>query len=424
MGSKWLAKGQAIGSAKAESSLLHVASYLVKLPPNQGQRSVVRWEGERSGGDSVSWWEKGDGGAGKRKGDVLIVDGSGADSCNDLICLCVWRWKDWTPPERMVPSFSVNRVNYLYNEICKVVNFSSSLFLPPQLFTLPHTFKFLSSFPFLVSCPPQPTHQKTHLCLLHLLYQLTSFPRIWHFAQIPFPLLIFTSSSALYSFSDTHSLFSIVLRPLLLWPYLSLLARAYWYIPTPSTPPPTPRPTQGAGAFNIQSMPSSSEPSFSSAGFDRQVPPSPSASISITAHERGMLGGKKGRREKQSTPWGQWSQSRQTDGQKPTLVVKAVLDGLKGLPLLGTWGTDRLTSPLWGRRRNWEVCRQLSLNILVWEEKDTSLTTWHKITTFYFILYLWIIAENLCSALTVWIIIIVIIIAIFWLIFVNFLLCV
>lgn len=76
----------------------------------------------------------------ERKGDVLIVDGSGADSCNDLICLCAWRWKDRTPPERIAPSFSVNRVNYLYNEICKVVNFSSSLFLPSQLFTLSNTF--------------------------------------------------------------------------------------------------------------------------------------------------------------------------------------------------------------------------------------------------------------------------------------------
>lgn len=78
--------------------------------------------------------------SGERKGDVLIVDGSGADSCNDLICLCAWRWKDRTPPERIAPSFSVNRVNYLYNEICKVVNFSSSLFLPSQLFTLPRHF--------------------------------------------------------------------------------------------------------------------------------------------------------------------------------------------------------------------------------------------------------------------------------------------
>lgn len=56
--------------------------------------------------------------------------------------VCAWRWKDPTPPERIAPSFSVNRVNYLYNEICKVVNFSSSLVLPPQLFSLPRTFPF------------------------------------------------------------------------------------------------------------------------------------------------------------------------------------------------------------------------------------------------------------------------------------------
>lgn len=91
-------------------------------------------------GDGVSCGEVGGWRRGERKGDVLIVDGSGADSCNDLICLCAWRWKDRTPPERIAPSFSVNRVNYLYNEICKVVNFSSSLFLPSQLFTLLRTF--------------------------------------------------------------------------------------------------------------------------------------------------------------------------------------------------------------------------------------------------------------------------------------------
>lgn len=42
MSSKLVGKGQASGSAKAENSLLHVAFYLVKLPPNQGQRSVMR----------------------------------------------------------------------------------------------------------------------------------------------------------------------------------------------------------------------------------------------------------------------------------------------------------------------------------------------------------------------------------------------
>lgn len=85
------------------------------------------------------------------------MDGSGADSCNDLICLCAWRWKDRTPPERIAPSFSVNRVNYLYNEICKVVNFSSSLFLPSQLFTLPRTFWVLSSFTSLSCTTPPPS---------------------------------------------------------------------------------------------------------------------------------------------------------------------------------------------------------------------------------------------------------------------------
>lgn len=45
MGSKLVGKGQASSSSKAERSLLHVAFYLVKLPPNQGQRSVMRWGG-------------------------------------------------------------------------------------------------------------------------------------------------------------------------------------------------------------------------------------------------------------------------------------------------------------------------------------------------------------------------------------------
>lgn len=71
MGSKWVGKGQASRSAKAENGLLHVAFYLVKLAPNQGQRSVMRWEGgkrKRAGGeDSVSWGEVGDGGVGKEK---------------------------------------------------------------------------------------------------------------------------------------------------------------------------------------------------------------------------------------------------------------------------------------------------------------------------------------------------------------------
>ena len=68
---------------------------------------------------------------------MLIVDGGGADSCNDLICLCAWRWKDQSSPESGAPSFSVNRVNYLFNEICKVVNFSTSLLLSPTSATSP-----------------------------------------------------------------------------------------------------------------------------------------------------------------------------------------------------------------------------------------------------------------------------------------------
>lgn len=196
MGSKWVGKGRSSRPAKAKSSLLHVDFYLVKLPPNQGQRSVMRWEGEKEREQGGRQCElRGDGGlrSGERKGDVLIVDGSGADSCNDLICLCAWRWKDRTPPERIAPSFSVNRVNYLYNEICKVVNFSSSLFLPSQLFTLPNTFLVLSSFPPLVlPVTPHPPIAQKLICLLHLLHQLTSLVHILRVAQSCFHIFFLT----------------------------------------------------------------------------------------------------------------------------------------------------------------------------------------------------------------------------------------
>lgn len=167
----------------------------------------MRWGGA---GEKEECELRGDGGwrSGERKGDVLIVDGSGADSCNDLICLCAWRWKDRTPPERIAPSFSVNRVNYLYNEICKVVNFSSSLFLPSQLFTLLSTFWVLSSFPcFALPEPPLSTRRKKKvLSLLQLLHQLTSlacillwdlFPNVLPHYSAPysFPPSLFLSSA-------------------------------------------------------------------------------------------------------------------------------------------------------------------------------------------------------------------------------------
>lgn len=155
------------------------------------------------------------------------MDGSGADSCNDLICLCAWRWKDRTPPERIAPSFSVNRVNYLYNEICKVVNFSSSLFLPSQLFTLPHTFWVLSSFPsFALPEPPLlSSHRpKKLICLSSTITSINIIS-----SYFPFCAKIFFSHvlplhpphySALYSFSS--SLFLSNLLPLL--PSTSLIA--------------------------------------------------------------------------------------------------------------------------------------------------------------------------------------------------------
>lgn len=102
-----------------------------------------------------------------RKGHVLIVDGSGADSCNDLICLCAWRWKERAPLERRAPSFSVNRVNYLHNEICKVVNLGSSLlFLHLRSFVFFCTLEVLSSFPSVR--PTHLIHQLTPLAPLFL----------------------------------------------------------------------------------------------------------------------------------------------------------------------------------------------------------------------------------------------------------------
>lgn len=62
---------------------------------------------------------------------------------------------------------------------------------------------------------------------------------------------------------------SIYLAYLLFRPYFSS-SRSLLIFPQPSSTHLT-----GVWPFNIQSMPPSSEPSFSSAGFDRQVPPSP-----------------------------------------------------------------------------------------------------------------------------------------------------
>lgn len=234
MGSKWVGKGQASSSAKAESSLLHVAFLFSQIASKSRLEECheVRGVGEEKesrGEDSVSWEEMGGWRSGERKGDVLIVDGSGADSCNDLICLCAWRWKDRTPPERIAPSFSVNRVNYLYNEICKVVNFSSSLFLPSQLFTLPRHFlgpQLISVFVRFLQpplCPSVRPKKKPNLRLLQLLHQLTSLARI---------LEIFAQRSALFFLPSSASSTSL-LSSVFIFPHLSF----------PSTPLPPLRST-------------------------------------------------------------------------------------------------------------------------------------------------------------------------------------
>lgn len=72
------------------------------------------------------------------------------------------------------------------------------------------------------------------------------------------------------SFSPLPFLCTVLLRSLLFGPYLSFSRSLLIYHP-PTLPPPL----TGVWAFNIQSMPPSSEPSFSTAGFDRQVPPLP-----------------------------------------------------------------------------------------------------------------------------------------------------
>lgn len=147
--------------------------------------------------------------------------------------VCAWRWKDRTPPERIAPSFSVNRVNYLYNEICKVVNFSSSFFLPLQLFSLPRTFPF--------SAHPEPPCQTSFISILPTL-KITSLSCI--------SISSFGSRLAFYSpHSPAPCSFpSTPLPPaphllclLLFWLYLSL-SQSLLIHPGPS--PPT---SQGSG---------------------------------------------------------------------------------------------------------------------------------------------------------------------------------
>lgn len=103
-----------------------------------------------------------------------------------------------------------------------------------------------------------------NIIISHFLLQ-DIFHIFYLFIHLATLLLIHFSSSLLFPPSAllyfSHCCFGLI----------SLLAEAYWYIPTPSPPPPL----TGVWAFNIQSMLPSSEPSFSTPGFDRQVPPLP-----------------------------------------------------------------------------------------------------------------------------------------------------
>lgn len=138
------------------------------------------------------------------------MDGSGADSCNDLICLWAWRWKDRTPPERIAPSFSVNRVNYLYNEICKVVNFSSSLFLSSLLFLA----LFGSSAYFPLIHP-----RKTNLPFPHVLHQLTSLVQIYHHFFSLKPSFMSINASVFVPQPSVCVADSLIERRLLIFPH-------------------------------------------------------------------------------------------------------------------------------------------------------------------------------------------------------------
>lgn len=217
-------------------------------------------------------------------------------------------------------------------------------------------FESSAHFPVLCFLNPlyPPVAKKMVLSLLQLLHQLTSLACIllWDLFPLFCSLLIFPLSlpllcppSALLYFS--HCCFGLI----------SLLAEAYWYNPTPIPPPPL----TGVWAFNIQSMPPSSEPSFSTAGFDRQVPPLPPRPYRSQRMREKDAGREEG----------------ETEYTLRTAVAEQTDRWVKG------WGgvegrlwrveTDRKASLCWGwrgqadcrrdtqrKRRNWEFSWQLS----------------------------------------------------------------
>lgn len=172
---------------------------------------------------------------------------------------------------------------------------------------------------FLQPLPPSTYHAKSkkqtkkkqHI-LLKLLHQLTSLVHTLHFGH-------FFLLSHFYPFKVTGipSHAPLLSAPLL---YIAVLALPL-FLKKPIDIS-FPSPLTGVWAFNIQSMPPSSEASFSTVGFDRQVPPPlplrPYRSRHMRERQRDA-----GRRERQSAPSGLRSQSRQTDGRRSTAVGKA-----------------------------------------------------------------------------------------------------
>lgn len=105
-----------------------------------------------------------------------------------------------TPPERITPSFSINRVNYLYNEICKVVNFSSFF-----LFPLSQLFSYTRYFSLFHSSAVYSLHSFLPQCFFISSY--LELIRSHHFTCLIFSLLRSSCSALLLSHcpADAHS---------------------------------------------------------------------------------------------------------------------------------------------------------------------------------------------------------------------------
>lgn len=216
-----------------------------------------------------------------------------------------------------------------------------------------HSFSLLSSLLFLSlfgssahflllplhpSNPPIPPSKKSKFVSFPLVTSINIKIFLSHFLPLHPP-----NCSAIrfphLSFPPLPSLFTTLLLSLLFLPYLSF-SRSLLIYPHPKSPPPL----TGVWAFNIQSMPPSSEPSFSTTGFDRQVPPLPPRpyrSRRMRERDAGREWGggidrvhpqDSGRRADRQMGESLWLWRRQAEES---------MDGLKDLPLLGMQGTRR-----------------------------------------------------------------------------------